>query len=91
MNELKCPFCQQELKEIELGECWFLDCPKCHWTGEEQLWQALIDTKKKLDIAVEALKEYANSEHWDFEHFYNINTYDIAQEALEQIESIKKE
>ena len=96
MTKLRCPFCKEE---IISDMCFIFNkenrdytdgrqiykCNKCGLFGNKKLVQALIDTKKKLDIAVDALKEYANTEHWDFEHFYNINTYDIAQEALEQI------
>ena len=87
---MKCPFCQQELvrhwgmKEPALYCC---DNPKCSRGGvaTESSWQELIRTRKALDVAVDALKEYANEEHWDFEHFYSLYTYDKAKEALEQI------
>lgn len=45
-------------------------------------------THKALDVAVEALKEYANEEHWDYEHFHTLDTYDIANQALNQIKQI---
>lgn len=57
MTELKCPFCGQELNT----ENYYIHChnPHCNKTvdmdGNEELWQALIDTKKNLDIAVDAL------------------------------------
>lgn len=57
-KKLLCPFCQQELKEIELGECWFLDCPKCHWTGEDRLWQELDRTRKALDESEHCCTEW---------------------------------
>ena len=57
-DKLLCPFCQQELEK----DCdWVYGCPnrKCkafgYFFGARELWQALIDTKKKLDIAVDAL------------------------------------
>ncbi len=52
MTELKCPFCQQELRKIHPT---YIICDNCRITGEDKIWQALIDTKKKLDIAVDAL------------------------------------
>ena len=62
MSELKCPFCQQELK-ISGHELHDLDlyCDKCEpfMVGNKELWQELIRTRKALDVAVDALK-YAN-------------------------------
>ena len=61
-TKLKCPFCQQELVRhwgMEEPALYCCDNPKCSRGGvaTEQSWQALIDTKKKLDIAVNSLKE----------------------------------
>ena len=65
MTELKCPFCGEILQKygevdpdtgtsIVLGA----NCRKCGIGDSDiKLWQALIDTKKKLDIAVDALKK----------------------------------
>ena len=47
-------------------------------------------TRKALEIAVDALKVYANPENWDFEHFYSLDTYDIAGNALEQITALEQ-
>ena len=52
MSDMKCPVCKKELRPLAIG--WCCDCGMC---GDKELWQALIDTKKKLDIAVDALKE----------------------------------
>ncbi len=66
-DKLLCPFCQQELRSViqQEGEnthtTWH--CPKCElekykWAcGNKTLWQALIDTKKKLDIAMDELED----------------------------------
>lgn len=58
-NELKCPFCQQELDYDDL----LCSCINEYWVGTELLWQKVIDlkqeldrTKKQLKIAVDALK-----------------------------------
>lgn len=56
MTELKCPFCQQELQEFYCyGVVVGYTClnPNCKpvFRGNKELWQALIDTKKKLDMA----------------------------------------
>ena len=59
MIELKCPFCGQKLEK----DCdWVYRCPnhKCKAFGfsfgARELWQALIDTMKKLDIAINAME-----------------------------------
>lgn len=59
-NNLKCPFCQQELvrhwgmKEPALYCC---DNPKCSRGGvaTESSWQELIRTRKALDVAKNAI------------------------------------
>lgn len=61
-DKLICPFCQQELESVlqlagagGLVEEAYLLCSKCNIRGERKLWEALAATKKKLDIAVDAL------------------------------------
>lgn len=59
MTELKCPFCQQKLKDQWVGQNVaheYFDCPKCKMNGNPKLWQELIRTRKALDVAVDALK-----------------------------------
>lgn len=54
MSDMKCPVCN-----VLLDECGdLLYCPNdhCSWGGNKELWQALIDTKKILDIAMDGLK-----------------------------------
>ena len=54
-NKLICPFCQQELERVYIiPEA--LVCMNCHRLATKELWQALIDIKKKLDILVEGLE-----------------------------------
>ena len=60
MSNMKCPFCQQELSyadTIDGGfEIFTCDCKQGIWFfGNDKLWQALIDTKKKLAICEGAL------------------------------------
>lgn len=58
MSDIKCPFCQQEIYYADTIDGGFemLSCYcKKDMFGNDKLWQALIDTKKKLDIAVDAL------------------------------------
>lgn len=56
-NNLKCPFCQQELEEdyldVQLFGCENQNCK--HWInndiiGTKELWQELIRTRKALEI-----------------------------------------
>lgn len=87
MTELKCPICNTPL-EYDIGYDGDYSCEKCGRAtmyGSEELWQALIDTKNKLDSAIDAL-EYANKcikggcVNWE--------TY--IDKALEQINEITK-
>ena len=55
-NKLICPFCQQELRQDQDGfyTCYTDNCGCMSFggngaSGSESLWQALIDTKNKLD------------------------------------------
>lgn len=51
-NKLVCPFCQQELckDNPQSIECRNDNCKESFFMyGSKELWQALIDTKKKLD------------------------------------------
>ena len=98
MSELKCPFCQQEYIIPKDDSCFGQQrcvCrnPNCEFDGWHfpiKLVSELIRTRKALDVAVDALKVYANQENWDFEHFYSLDTYDIAGDALEQITALEQ-
>lgn len=103
MSDMKCPICQQELK-ISGHELHDLDlyCDKCEpfMVGNEELWQALIDTKKKLDVAVDALKSAKTRlELINNSKFANLNNVLQIQcqcevlkinEALEQITALEQ-
>ena len=49
-NNLKCPFCQQELQE-DVGYDGDYSCPNCKepYFGSPELWQELIRTRKALE------------------------------------------
>ena len=83
-DKLLCPFCQQELglKNINNIMCSNEKCVawKGNFYGSEDLWQALIDTKKKLDVAVDALDRMAI-----YDSIYDI----IARNAIKRINEIK--
>lgn len=61
MSDMKCPFCQQELVEIQFGEQRYWSCinDRCNesvgFGGNLKLWQELIRTRKALDSAVDEL------------------------------------
>ena len=99
---MKCPFCQQELHSASIDGNW-LECWNCSYNepseyklpqpifmGTKELWQALIDTKKKLDVAVDALKELRPTEKKSCYLVPTVfTTQRIIDEALEQINEIK--
>jgi hypothetical protein len=95
-NELKCPFCQQELRKLfnrYTGEpnCEY-ECEnfKCDLYGTEMpefVWQALIQAKQDLEIARQALKKIESTEWYDSMSSYEIMTF-TAMKALEQIDHI---
>lgn len=80
-NKLKCPFCQQELDTSN----YYTRChnPHCNITtemeGTEEMWDALVRTRKALDIAVDALK----SIDWCAQD------YAKAQDALDKITALE--
>lgn len=101
MSDMKCPFCQQELKEITtsnplgLGRIEMAVCKKCMDKGVLHImpiwdWQELIRTRKALEIAVDALKKYTDaSGNWwygyEFQGHYEDYAGEYADKALEQI------
>lgn len=58
-NNLKCPFCQQELdcmgKYTDGSSKWL--CNKCGLFGDKKLFDEIIRTRKALDVAVNMLKD----------------------------------
>ena len=90
-SKLKCPFCGEELDKDISGE---LGCPndKCKESmfliGTEELWQALIQAKQDLKIAVDALGYYASENSWDETNRWMFveNGFEFAKDVLEQIE-----
>ena len=55
-TKLKCPFCQQELVEIQFGEQRYWSCinDECDKSvglgGNKKLWQELIETKQNIEL-----------------------------------------
>ena len=94
-SKLKCPFCQQELRNCCAGDIYTCSkpdsCPHEQCYGSKELWQALIQAKQDLEIAVGALKPFADRNNWDFEHCFVDNPQLLAGTALEQIEHKESE
>ena len=86
-DKLLCPFCGEKLVRywgMEKPALYCCDNPKCSkgGIGTEQSWQALTDTKKKLDIAVDGLETISLKEHKTTPSVFLIK---YAQKTLEQI------
>ena len=81
-SKLKCPFCQQELRNCCAGVIYTCSkpdsCPHEQCYGSKELWQALIQAKQDLEIATSALYEICND--------YQEDSSERAEKALEQIE-----
>lgn len=91
MIKVYCPFCQQKLVYDSGIEHWC--CDKCHLSGGYNLWQALIDTKKKLDIAVKALNKIANTDIKVIEKeplYYARAMFSVTNNALNRIQDIEQ-
>ena len=81
MTELKCPFCNKKLdNEDLLCGCINEYCEESFdMVGTQMIWQKVIDTKKKLDIARSAFRYIADG---------NLGispAMDFAEKALDQI------
>lgn len=81
---MNCPFCKQELRQDRDGyyTCYTDNCGCMAYggngaSGSESLWQALIDTKKKLDRAIWWLNEIVENHR-----FTPIST---AEKALKEL------
>jgi hypothetical protein len=69
-NDMKCPFCQQELEEdyldVKLFGC---ENQKCKYSthydtvGTKELWLELIRTRKALELAITGLKNCKTRDH----------------------------
>ena len=94
MSELKCPFCQQELK------CWDephnaiysnWSCPNCRRFayGNKLIWQELIRTRKALKIATGFIKGISQTIINDCDNQYVVlgNFKKFAQDTLNQIKT----
>lgn len=92
MNDMKCPFCQQELDYLAEDIYGGMYCPNCKkhdLFGNEKMWQELIRTRKALEIAVDALKRIKfRGEHSKYECCKVSGI--IAQGALDKITALEQ-
>lgn len=68
-SELKCPFCQQELRNCCAGVIYTCSkpdsCPHEQCYGSKELWQELIRTRKVLDKSMKHITGLNNMlESW---------------------------
>ena len=85
-SNLKCPFCQQELRQDYTGVmyCCNDDCEQStDWYGSPILWQAMIQAKQDLEIARKALENIVSDYEVDASNGWLAAN---AKKALEQIE-----
>lgn len=86
MVDIKCPFCQQEL---DTGN-YYVHChnPNCNTTvemeGTEELWAALIRTRKALDKAKSVLKSLL-----DYADLDGIQEWEV-EETIKQITTLEQ-
>lgn len=90
MSDMKCPFCQQELRPLAIG--WCCDCGLC---ADKELWQRLIRTRKALEIAKDALNKYTDaSGNWwygyEFQGHYKDYAGEYADKALDEITALEQ-
>lgn len=91
MSDMKCPFCQQELDTSR----YYIRChnPHCDITEEmedtEEMWTALIRTRKALEIATGFIKGISQTIINDCDNQYVVlgNFKKFAQDTLNQIKT----
>lgn len=91
MIDIKCPFCQQELREIYCYNvvmgylCPNPDCKKAEkLKGNAEFWQELIRTRKALDVAKDTIRHA----DWFFDGDYNVDAKTMHNEIKYAIKAI---
>lgn len=94
MSDIKCPVCQNNLHKINIvvSTCTNDKCKLWGSSIPNLVLEALTDTKKKLDIAVDALKLFDLGQYTPEADAYGLKTdaSRVARKALEQINEITK-
>lgn len=65
-------------------------CDACHIMLPAKHWVAYINTRKALDIAVDALKEYEDSDSYDCNGDWCGCEHSIAHKALDKITELEQ-
>ena len=98
-NDMKCPFCQQELKiageHTTIMSCFNGDCKGSGLYGEKEFWQELIRIRKALDILLLTINRLEKQNYKDCAWHLRlaiakIKATDIANKALEQITALEQ-
>jgi hypothetical protein len=96
-NDMKCPFCQQELRNCCAGVIYTCSkpdsCPHEQCYGSKELWQGLIHTRKALDVATGFIKGISQTVINDCDNQYVVlgNFKKFAQDTLNQIKKALEE
>lgn len=96
MSDMKCPFCGHELTVYEYSaftNVGFLPCEKCRIEGTKEMWEALIRTRKALDVATVFIKGISQTVINDCDNQYVVlgNFKKFAQDTIEQITTLEQE
>lgn len=84
-SKLKCAFCNKDLILSYITDD--LCCEECWESATEKVWQALLQAKQDLEIAVDALKRIKEPTAWGSLY----QEQEIATDALEQITALEQE
>lgn len=89
MSDIKCPFCGKHIRYLGTD---LFTCDTCHIMLPAKHWIAYINTRKALDVAVDALKEIKYIGSWAYVGgLATVFTEpEIAQQALDRIKKITK-
>ena len=91
MSDMKCPICGGDLEQYDTGFVCYRHClnGKSVWGSEETL-KELERTRKALDVAIDALKEYEDRDSYDCNGDWCGCEYSTAHKALEQITALEQ-
>ena len=96
MSDMKCPFCQRELKiageHTTIMSCFNGDCYGSGLYGEKAFWQELIRTHKALGVATGFIKGISQTVINDCDNQYVVlsNFKKFAQDTLEKITALEQ-
>ena len=91
-DSMKCPFCGQKLEccgtyTDGTKKLW---CDNCGLFGDNRLFEELIRTRKALDVAVYALKEYEDRDSYDCDGNWCGCEHSTAHKALTKITALEQ-